>query len=496
MIMRRLIKTTIVTLAAALVLAGGVAAELVTIDEARRIANNWVQYNVYRAGDWQERTDATVRHVSELRQDEHLLAYYCEVEPSGFVLVGLVKGLRPVIAYSDDSRLDLDETDGPTELCRFKIAEELNEVELQAGPVASTSRTDMGSLTVFDYQPLWDMLLLPEDMFMTELKKTAGRGNYEYGEILLTSRWRQGDPYNRQCPAGHNGCTAEHCAVGCVATAAAQIMRYWSWPPGRSWTQMTDSIYGASTDWQINSVAELCAAIGAGVNMSYCDSNCISTAYLQEVEGFLEIRSYGDCAMAYRSDFASGEEWFDGAGMIKDQVSANRPIQYGILLHSMVLDGWRGSFHGADPPEVHINYGWNSGWTMWYVVDNLHQVVDTATFMHEDMLIGIVPRYSFEGYASGVYPATPGFPPRYVDRDCEATDAVFEAGNRLQFLPEIRFRCAGGTARVDGSPTQNSVLFTGETDHGVRIYNGSWVFHEGGYIRMHLERPAVDTTSP
>jgi len=44
---------------------------------------------------------------------------------------------------------------------------------------------------------------------------------------LISTTWAQGDPYNQQCPLDSNGCRT---IVGCVATAASQIMKYWSHP--------------------------------------------------------------------------------------------------------------------------------------------------------------------------------------------------------------------------------------------------------------------------
>ncbi len=43
---------------------------------------------------------------------------------------------------------------------------------------------------------------------------------------LLTTNWHQGEPYNNYCPMGDGG----RCLVGCVALAAAQVMRYHRWP--------------------------------------------------------------------------------------------------------------------------------------------------------------------------------------------------------------------------------------------------------------------------
>ena len=43
---------------------------------------------------------------------------------------------------------------------------------------------------------------------------------------LVQSRWGQGDPFNRRCPE----VDGERCVTGCVATAIAQIMRYYGQP--------------------------------------------------------------------------------------------------------------------------------------------------------------------------------------------------------------------------------------------------------------------------
>jgi len=46
--------------------------------------------------------------------------------------------------------------------------------------------------------------------------------------LLGDIAWNQTDPYNRFCPVDDNDNTV--CYTGCVATAAAQVMRYWRYP--------------------------------------------------------------------------------------------------------------------------------------------------------------------------------------------------------------------------------------------------------------------------
>ena len=46
---------------------------------------------------------------------------------------------------------------------------------------------------------------------------------------LLPTIWHQNYPYNSQCPEDPEG-AGGHVYAGCVATAMAQVMRFWNWP--------------------------------------------------------------------------------------------------------------------------------------------------------------------------------------------------------------------------------------------------------------------------
>ena len=60
----------------------------------------------------------------------------------------------------------------------------------------------------------WYLSLLPN--IKTEVKP------------LLTTRWEQGSPYNNNCPVAPS--SSNHCLTGCVATAMAQVMRFYQYP--------------------------------------------------------------------------------------------------------------------------------------------------------------------------------------------------------------------------------------------------------------------------
>ena len=76
-----------------------------------------------------------------------------------------------------------------------------------------------------------------------------------YLKLPLTSQWYQDAPYFNQLPVLTPG-TAEHTLVGCNATATAQIMYYWKWPPSGTGSWCIDYNYWQSkTAWASEALA-------------------------------------------------------------------------------------------------------------------------------------------------------------------------------------------------------------------------------------------------
>ena len=63
----------------------------------------------------------------------------------------------------------------------------------------------------------------------TKLKEApkAQEADFTIGPLIETE-WSQGTWYNRKCPYDSN--KGSYCVTGCVATAMAQIMKYWNFP--------------------------------------------------------------------------------------------------------------------------------------------------------------------------------------------------------------------------------------------------------------------------
>ena len=117
-------------------------------------------------------------------------------------------------------------------------------------------------------------------------------------EYLVETKWNQNYPYNYFCPEGDGG-PGGHCYAGCVATAAAQLMKYWDHPlQGQGsytytpedhpeygpltvnfgeatydWENMPVSINASSPQVQIEAVAQLIYHVGVSVDMNYRPSS-------------------------------------------------------------------------------------------------------------------------------------------------------------------------------------------------------------------------------
>lgn len=194
-------------------------------------------------------------------------------------------------------------------------------------------------------------------------------------EPFLTTKWDQVKPYNLLCPK----IATDNCPTGCVATAAAQVMKYYNYPEqgegtasykknGLPKTKEINSVY----DWanmkntyaktqtklttETEAVATLMADVGAACGMEYT-GNYGGTSFDQCARGLIHNMKYDSLSLRclYRSLF-NDMEWTD---MIYTELTNKRPVLYG----GTPLDGSSGHafvFHGLDADgKVYVNWGWS-----------------------------------------------------------------------------------------------------------------------------------------
>lgn len=464
-------------------LAGNIAyGQFIQKEEATRIANKWIQMVIDKHGQWGDSETAIARPIQEFRGRGRLIGYFCSVSPQGFIVVSLRKELAPVKAYDDRFNLIPSDDKGMADLIKSCMLRIIDTIESTLGNIETINNSDLVGIVEIDYRQNWDYIkeyipgMIQKNISLTD--------NYEQGEFLTTSIWHQRAPYNNDCP--YLGCTTTingRALVGCVATAGAQIMKYWSWPPygvgygwddTYDWPNMLDNATTSSTSAQQAAVAELNSEIGIAVSMEY--GCAASGAYTYNMTSVFPIRYYYHSSITYTyrtSHTASG--WFD---LIKWNINANRPIQYKIPEHSIVCDGW--DYFGT-AMIYHMNYGWANGATAWYALDALQG----GNPAEEYMVIYIVPLTALGANLSGTY--TPLSLPRYFDLDASGTSATFNSGQLLQILPGLTIKGNGTSTYVKfyGASGLYTRIFTdGDQSEGISIKGGGIRLRSGGSIKL------------
>lgn len=199
---------------------------------------------------------------------------------------------------------------------------------------------------------------------------------------LVQTQWNQNGGYfegtfvalfNNLCPQLSSGGSGGRAVTGCVATAMAQIMKYWDYPAhgigshsyswnnqtlsanfGNTiydWANMTNTYDNNSSETEKLAVAQLMYHCGVSVNMKYGPE---SGAVTFDVTSALRNYFNYNPELTYKelSDY-SENDWI---AMLKAELDANRPLQYRGRSseggHSFVCDGY------DSDDNFHFNWGW------------------------------------------------------------------------------------------------------------------------------------------
>jgi len=113
---------------------------------------------------------------------------------------------------------------------------------------------------------------------------------------LIKTRWNQDVNKSRKCGPNNSicynkfvkendSCPCGHCAVGCVAVAVGQIMRYWKYPYLRyDWCNMPAYLDSLSSIVQADAIARLLKDVAYAVEMDFCDDHCSSSSNINKAK--------------------------------------------------------------------------------------------------------------------------------------------------------------------------------------------------------------------
>ena len=318
-------------------LAAGVAAsaqaKVLTPDEAlqRAAGNSGMQKAIGKSV-----SDSRLMYTLRAEDQPALYVFDKSSENTGYLVLSADDMAYPVLGYADKGDFDPDNMPEAMKWWLQQYADQIAYARKNAGkPVMTTAKDD----------------------------------NREPIAPQIKTEWDQVEPYNNQCPS-YSGIRTY---TGCVATAIAQVMKYWEYPErGKGTISYTASSIqkrlsmnfaakafdwgnmllrydeGKYTDEQAAAVAYLMKACGYAVKMDYGTDS--SGALAMNIANALEKYFSYDGNIDYQlRQLYSSTEWAD---MMYENLRDVGPVIYGggSMIgggHSVICDGYSqdGYFH-------------------------------------------------------------------------------------------------------------------------------------------------------
>jgi len=177
-------------------------AEQVPVSVSRQAAANF--WNTYRPVDVKGIVPAELQQITLA---EMPMLHVWAVGENGFVIVSASDRVAPVLAYSFNSPATRDVN--PEAAFWLKIFNsQIQAAEQTPGYMAEGAAAQWNSLLTSPVPPTpVNSINVPQ---------------------LVSTRWNQSEPYNNYCP--YDSVRHTRAVVGCVATAMAQVMKYWNHP--------------------------------------------------------------------------------------------------------------------------------------------------------------------------------------------------------------------------------------------------------------------------
>lgn len=378
-------------------------ADPISSQTAQIVAEKWMG----RVGDKRK----VVEEKRILYDNEHPIGYLFSFSDDGFVIVPADDIFEPIKAWAKKGRFQRDD-DNMMSL-EMLVSRDLKKQR----KVAKITRCPTVS------HKSWELILN-----LTTTKPVASSEAKVIGP-LLTTQWGQGYPYNIYCPINTDGNATVTC---CVATAIAQIVRYWQYPDYGTgtkcyfddpadcwygsgsdqeicadfthfydWNAMPDTLSPNSSEEEIDAVARLMADIGVIAEICYSadGSYGLSQTVEDEMPAYLQYSEDLELVYDYRDNFFA---------IAKIELDKYWPMYFASDGHAYVADGYRIDL-GME--QIHFNFGWDGNSSDgWYTLETLNEFWDYPEEIWVKMIINVHP----EGITE---PPTP-CPPKSCFRAC------------------------------------------------------------------------------
>ena len=453
---------------ALLALAFGAQAEPVSQSDAASVASAWMQRNVRHHGRGKFRP-MRVRKAMTHKTSDGTEFHSFRMQGGGTVITSADTEDAPVIAFTPKN-LDLSATDRKSPLWAL-----LNrDLSLRGkGHRRQNGASERHRRRWSELRRQGSAVRVMAAASFAEEEEGEGEGDFEPSDmrvpVLLKTAWGQStaytnesfdcevDCFNSQTPAvkitSGSEVTYENCLCGCVATAMAQLMKFWEWPKAINgfdnhlytdsswpveikrtvsgdritvwappkhvlsadagqydWAGMTDyplSPVGMNEEgefvWAGEAVTESnCLAIGkltydcgVAVGMAWgLDSSGLRSDRAHRIpEALVTKFGYKHALLCEGATLSSTTDAKLRANAICANLDAGHPVLLlvsgGLGGHAVVGDGY--GFTGTEEtPYVHLNMGWDGQNDVWYNLPLINVGDNPESFDGFDVIDGVV----------------------------------------------------------------------------------------------------------
>lgn len=204
---------------------------------------------------------------------------------------------------------------------------------------------------------------------------------------MLQTEWGQDAPYNLMTPiikSSKNDSVGYHALTGCVATAIAQIMKYYQWPKKvKDIPFIRDVLPSTAIDWDVIKdqyepsdsskaaweVSKLMYYVGASICTGYntYGSGAWMPTAVVGMERYLDYSPNSLCYYAISINQPEEKAWKILDDMAYHEIVNNRPFIFLLAIdnlgaHAIDVDGY------SQDGYYHFNWGWNGKCNGYYLL--------------------------------------------------------------------------------------------------------------------------------
>jgi len=376
-----------------LLITANIFAEGVTIEAARRAAQN-----LYFEKSGVKQTEIFFSEEKTISQENTPMYYVFNMgNDKGFVIVSADDVIQPILGYSTTGVFETENQ--PISVSGWmKHYEELITYLIQ-----NNVAPDAQAISE------WNKYLADSKSFVPSKTVKAVQ------PLTADIKWDQGTPWNNFCPpctsTEPGECPGGHVYAGCVATAMSIIMKYWNYPSKGTGSHSyyassydyttgitynygtltadfgaTDYYFGYMNNTVANEYSErLMYHCGIAVNMGY-QPNGSGAQSLRVPEALSSHFGYPNTTMRNKDTYSGS--WNN---LLKGDLDLGRPIYYSGRDvndggHAFVCDGY-------DDASVnnyfHFNFGWGGSSNGYFYIDGPNVDFEYAT--SQGCITGIIP---------------------------------------------------------------------------------------------------------